>query len=261
LVIISIITSILGRKYIVVAEDAVPLICALALFGSQSNLVVVDLTDENTVIDAQHNVAASNRALETPTPALILSFSRTPSVACPSTSQELAHMAAPSQQHTPATDGDTLIPITEYTADDAAQNNRICLNNICYIAKDHGFDIEKLHPGVFTTSANGSTGQALPVVHAPTPGHEKNVPTAESLLIPITAENAAQSSRVSLHNIRHIAKHHGFDIEKLHPEVFTTSAKGSTGQASPVVLAPAPDNFTIGNDVDGNDPDAVAMEQ
>ena len=179
-------------------------------------------------------------------------------------------MAAPSQQQIPATDGYTLIPITEYTADDA-QNNRICLNNIRHIAKHHGFDIQKLHPEVFATSANGSTGQALPVVYTPTPGHEKNVPTAESLLIPITAENAAQSSRVSLHNIRHIAKHHGFDIEKLHPEVFATSAKGSTGQASPVVLAPAPgreeigptadDNFTIGNDVDGNDPDAVAMEQ
>ena len=69
---------------------AAPLICAPALFGSQSNLivVVVDLTDENTVIDAQHNVAASNRASENPNAGANSELLANSFSSCPSTSQE-----------------------------------------------------------------------------------------------------------------------------------------------------------------------------
>jgi hypothetical protein len=94
------------------------------------------------------------------------------------------------------------------------------------------------------------------------------------ILIPITedpAENSVENARVCLHNLRHIANYHGFDLEKLDPEIFPGPSQNPT--ATPVSapkrnkIGPTPesqaflDNFDMGNDVNRNDPDAVSLER
>jgi hypothetical protein len=157
----------------------------------------------------------------------------------------------------------TLIPITRHhPAADPVQDNRALLHNLRHVAKQHGCDLEKLHPEVFVSTS-------------PSPQH---TPVAEAsqpyTLIPITRHHAAdpvRDNRALLHNLRHVAKQHGCDLEKLHPEVFASTSHSP--QHTPVAEASQPsrqrnraddrflDDFDMGNGVDGDDQEAVARER
>jgi len=105
------------------------------------------------------------------------------------------------------------------------------------------------------------------------PSIEEQSPPTDGLyiLIPISedpAENSVENARVCLHNLRHVAKYHGFDLKRLQPETVAPPSQGPTVQAvqrdmiGPSVESQAYlDNFDMGNDVDRNDPVAVAMER
>jgi hypothetical protein len=79
------------------------------------------------------------------------------------------------------------------------------LRNLCINNPDTGTRIQIVASGSETTSV-------------PTPAHQET-----HTLIPITeyiTENSEENARICLHNLRHIAKYHGFDLKKLHPDVF-----------------------------------------
>ena len=138
----------------------------------------------------------------------------------------------------PWTQGDvhTLIPIAE------DHPSRICLHNLRHVAKYHGYDVERLYPVVFASAS--PSPQHTPIAEASQPSHQRIVPRAKDqafpdnyTLIPITKyyppANPVQESRICLQNLRHVAKYHGYDIERLHPEIFAFL-----------------DNFDMGNEVD-----------
>ena len=124
----------------------------------------------------------------------------------------------------------TLIPIAE------DHPSRICLHNLRHVAKYHGYDVERLYPEVFTSASPSPLH--TPIAEASQPSHQRIIPRAEDqafpdnyTLIPITkhypAANAVQESRICLQNLRHVAKYHGYDIERLHPEVFASVSPGA----------------------------------
>jgi hypothetical protein len=90
-------------------------------------------------------------------------------------------------------------------------------------------------------------------------------------IVPISshpAENSTENTLVCLHNLRHVAKYHGFDLREVHPEVLEPPNQ-SSGTSSPVRDKIGPttedqaflDNFRMGTDVDRNDAEAVAMQE
>ena len=73
-----------------------------------------------------------------------------------------------------------------------------------------------------------------------------------------------------LYNLRHVAKYHGFNLRKMHPQVFDPPTPNSFGQSPApkrTKIGPTAENqafldyFDMGNDVDRNDPAAVAEEK
>jgi hypothetical protein len=101
--------------------------------------------------------------------------------------------------------------------------------------------------------------------HIAAPSHRSRSPSphptptteASYKLVPITvyAENSPESADVCLHNLRHVANYHGFDLEEVHPDSGRINI-GPTAESQSFL-----NNFDMGNDVDREDMDAVAMEQ
>src|SRR5258708_3365187 len=89
------------------------------------------------------------------------------------------------------------------------------------------------------------------------PPHPTPATEASYKLVPITeyAENSPESADVCLHNLRHVANYHGFDLEEVHPDSGRINI-GPTEESQSFL-----NNFDMGNDVDREDMDAVAMEQ
>ena len=82
-----------------------------------------------------------------------------------------------------------------------------------------------------------------------------------TLILIIT--DPVQDNRIPLHNLCHVAKHHGCNLEELHPEVFVSTSPSL--QYTPVTEVSQPscqrnrvedqpflDNFDMGNGVDGD---------
>jgi len=158
----------------------------------------------------------------------------------------------------------TLIPITrDNSAADPVQDNRTLLHNLRHVAKRHGCDLEKLHPEVFASMSPSLQRD------------QKSLSGNVHALIPVerhySADDPVQENRVLLNNLRHVAKHHGCDLEKLHPEVFVSTSPSP--QHTPIAEASQPsrqrnraedqflDDFDMGNGVDGDDQEAVARER
>ena len=62
-------------------------------------------------------------------------------------------------------------------------------------------------------------------------------------LIPIAEDHSVQASRSCLQNLRHVVKNYGYDVERLHPEVFASASASS--QPLPIAEASQPSHQRI----------------
>ena len=154
----------------------------------------------------------------------------------------------------------TSIPVTSCVADPTMETNSD------FAAPSQGLFIDT------DRFVHSASDQGRTLGHMACPGENSTSPSPQDFftIIPISDcpdENSTENARVCLHNLRHVAKYHGFDLQKLHPEVFAPPIQSSTSLSVRDKIGPTAeqqaflDNFDMANDVDRNDPDAVAMEE
>ena len=118
-------------------------------------------------------------------------------------------------------------------------------------------------PLVHPRTNQGRTLSHYPDENPPCPSHQDFF-----TIIPISncsTENSTENLHVCLHNLRHIAKYHGFDLKELHPQAFEPPIQSSA--TTPVCNKIGPtaedqaflDNFDMENDVDKSDAKAVTL--
>lgn len=123
-----------------------PLNSTPTVLGSPSNPIVIDdFAEPNAHSDASSSISVASHLIDP----MIRSNSGHLVNPHPQTSEAVADHPSPHEIF-------TIIPISDCPGENSMENARVCLHNLCHVAKYHGFDLQELHPDVFASEPNQS---------------------------------------------------------------------------------------------------------